>query len=212
MTVEKGNKRSTRHDATVAILVATLHLCVVAVSGTRATEEAATKPGTAAENPGFEAVSSRDGKLPDVWELFASESVKAELLDVHARSGAKCLKMEAQQRAHAYQGVFQRLSVEPGDACVFEGYVRNNPEDGLTATAYGQLCVEWLDAQGKELGRGYSEPWDSSLSRLRWTRVSIPELVAPDTCATAVFGIHLSDGKEAASGSFLLDDVTAERR
>ncbi len=52
-----------------------------------------------------------------------------------------------------------------------------------------------------------STDWDPSLSRMRWTRVSIDKERAPRHATHAAFGIHLLED-DTSQGSFYIDDIS----
>ena len=160
-------------------------------------------------NPGFEdPADAQDGALPLAWEVFTSKETKLGITRAAKRSGEQSLRLTAQGLAKGYQGVSVKLAVTPGQKFTFSAYVLNDRASTLGGSAHGQLCIEWHDEAGRELSRTYSKPWGASLSKMRWEDVSLRDQEAPKLAATAIFGIHLSEGDKGGVGSFLVDDVS----
>lgn len=168
--------------------------------------------GNLVVNPSFEdPMDAAENALPLSWEVFTSKETKLGIIRTAKRSGDQCLRISAQGMAKAYQGVSIKREVTPGEEYTFSVFVMNDRSNPLGGTGHGQLCIEWHDATGKEISRQYSTLWNSSLSKMRWEGFSLRDQVAPKFAATAIFGIHLSDGDKGGEGSFLVDDVSITR-
>jgi hypothetical protein len=157
-------------------------------------------------NAGFEqvgAVTNRAAK----WDSFSSGGVTPMVKIGAAKSGTNSLVLMAQGKAKSYQGVTQILEVQPGERYDMTAFVHKVNENPLKGAAYGQLVIEWLDVEGKEIERIWGPAWGRNLSRLRWEKVTIERAQAPPLAVRAVFGVHLYDGKNPSSGAVLVDDV-----
>jgi hypothetical protein len=76
----------------------------------------------------------------------------------------------------------------------------------LSNGAWAQFVIEWINAQGKEIGRNGSPEW-GNISKLKWTALCMEKVKAPKEAVSARFGIHLHDGKRAGQGALLVDNV-----
>jgi hypothetical protein len=165
--------------------------------------------GQLAKNPSFEApVNPEPGVLPDHWTHFTSSKNGISVLADNARTGSQCVRIEAQGETGAYQGLKTELPVREGEDYAFSVYIRNDRQNRLGRGTRGALDIEWLNADGEELSRIYSDDWSRNLSRMRWTRKAL-QAEAPEGAASAIFGIHLLED-EAGEGAFLADDVLIE--
>ncbi|HEY8241287.1 MAG TPA: hypothetical protein VIH35_07570 [Kiritimatiellia bacterium] len=157
-------------------------------------------------NAGFEAIGPSTNRAAR-WEPFTSGGLAPALKTGAAKSGTNSLQLIAQGKPRSFQGVTQILDVQPGERYDMSAFVHKVSENPLKGGAYGQLVIEWLDAEGKEIERVWGPAWGKNLSRVRWEKVSIERAQAPPLAVRAVFGVHLYDGKGAASGSVLVDDI-----
>lgn len=158
-------------------------------------------------NPSFENPPKEERNTPDDWDTFYSQAPAIQLSSEASRDGEQCVKVTAQGKPEAYQGLTQRIPVEPGEKYTFEVYVRRSKEDPPGGGAHGQLVIEWLGRGGKEVSRTVGGEWDQSISAIRWTRLSISKVRAPKGAKEALFGIHFIDGTRGSSGAILIDDV-----
>ena len=71
--------------------------------------------------------------------------------------------------------------------------------------------IEWLNEENKEISRVMSADWSHTLSRMRWTRVSIDKEKAPPHATSANFGVHLLED-DSSKGSFYIDDLSLTAR
>ena len=162
-------------------------------------------------NPGFESpADAPEQTVPDDWQVFSSKLQQVGITHTAKHAGQQSVRMTAQKAATGYQGIGLKLPVTGGTKYTFSAYVLNDKQDPLGGTGHGQLAIEWIDANGKEISRVYSQKWDSSLSKLRWEYVSLRKQEAPKSAVTANFGIHLSEGKDGGKGSILVDDIVIE--
>jgi len=150
----------------------------------------------------------RDGIRPVQWNYFASGGADpAGLLDRSARTGCQALILSAQGKSKAFRGVVQQVDIVPGQKYSMSAYVHACATNPLDGTAYGQLVIEWQDAQGVEISRVWGKAWGRSSSRIRWQKVEIEDAEAPAGAAKAAFGIHLYDGPGKGRGAVVVDDV-----
>jgi hypothetical protein len=172
----------------------------------RAAEE---QPANLIGNPGFEEpVISQAGVAPGApWNLFSNKLTLMELTRTIKRSGEQSLKITSQKIPNAYQGFNQTVPVKTGEKYTFSAYMINNKEDPLSGTTHAQLVIEWVNEQGKEISRDYSQVITSSLSKMRWELITLRKKAAPGGAVSARFGIHLSEGEKGGKGSIFVDDV-----
>lgn len=150
----------------------------------------------------------REGVRPVRWDYFASGGVDSDgLLDSSARNGRQALILTAVGKSRAFGGVAQTVDVIPGRKYTMAAYVHTCATNPLDGTAYGQLVIEWQDAQGREIERVWGKAWGRNLSRIRWQKVEIENAEAPVGAVKAVFGIHLYDGTGRGRGAVVVDDV-----
>ena len=149
-----------------------------------------------------------EGPRPVRWDYFASGGLDHEgLLDRSARTGCQALILTAAGQSKAFRGVVQAVDVIPGQKYSMSAYVHTCATNPLDGTAYGQLVIEWQDAQGREIERVWGKAWGRNSSRIRWQKVEIEDAEAPVGAAKAAFGIHLYDGPGKGRGAVVVDDV-----
>ena len=105
----------------------------------------------------------------------------------------------------------QRLDVVAGGKYTFSAGVINDENEPLKGTTYLQLCIEWLNEEGRELARNFTRPQGQTFSKSRWVRVAVDKTKAPPKAVRAVVGIHMFEGERGGKGSLLIDDVVFER-
>jgi hypothetical protein len=158
-------------------------------------------------NPDFEVPVK--GTKPVAWDFFASDgNVTANLVDGPARAGHQALLISAMGKPKSFGGAVQVLDVMPGQKYSMTAFVHACDTNPLDGTAYGQLVVEWQESDGTEISRVWGRAWGRNLSRVRWQKVDIDNVVAPEYASRAVFGIHLYDGAGTSKGSVIVDDVS----
>lgn len=180
---------------------------VIALGGTLVHAQAHTGLSNRAVNAGFEEPAAPEGTAPAAWMLFTSHTQHIGITHAAKRSGEQSVRMTTQNVSGAYQGLSLKLPVVAGEKYSFFIFALNDPANPLGGTAHGQLDMEWINEQGAEIGRVYSEKWDATLSRTRWERISLRSQKAPKGAVEATFGIHLSEGARGGTGSLLADDV-----
>ncbi len=165
-----------------------------------------------AENPGFEApINAPEGSPPgSPWETFTSKINRMQVSREAVRTGEQSIKFSAQKIVKGYQGMTQHLPVTAGTKYSFFIYAMSDKNDPMGGSAHLQLVIEWLNADGKEIGRDYSAMITSSLSRMRWELMALRKKAAPSGVASARFGIHLSEGEKGGKGSVFVDDAFVE--
>ena len=178
----------------------------------RAASAAETEPANLIGNPGFETpVLSQGGVAPsEPWQLFSNKLILMELSRDIKHAGEQSLKFSSQKVPNSYQGCNQVIPVKAGNKYTYSAYLINNKEDPLGGTTHIQLVIEWVNEQGKEISRDYSNPIGSSLSKMRWEILALRKKVAPAGAVTARFGIHLSEGEKGGKGSLYIDDVLVQ--
>lgn len=159
-------------------------------------------------NGGFELVAEGGQGYPDTWGTFTSHKDNIALVKGTSREGIQALILSAQGEAKANIGVFQRVPVEPGKKYKFAAYLMNDPTNSLKGSAYGEMSIEWKDADDNEISRVRSKSWGPGLSKKNWERNMIDEKAPAGADACNVV-ITLFDGPSGGSkGAFLVDDVS----
>jgi len=182
-------------------------MAAVASLGARA-ETAETEEVNVVRNGGFELVAEGEQGYPDTWGTFTSHKDNIALVKGTSREGIQALILSAQGEAKANIGVFQRVPVEPGKKYKFAAYLMNDPTNALKGSAYGEMSIEWKDADDNEIGRVRSKSWGPGLSKKSWERNMMSEK-APSGADACNVVITLFDGPSAGSkGAFLVDDVS----
>lgn len=169
-------------------------------------------PANLAVNPGFEEPAASASATPAGWTLFTSKATDVALTTDAKHSGVQSARMTAQKLPKAYQGISQKLTVQPGENFSFNVFVMNDKANPLGGSAHVQLAVEWYDAAGKEISREYSAKATHALTRMRWEILSLRSVTAPPRADTAIFGIHFSEGPDGGKGAILVDDASIEKR
>ena len=145
-----------------------------------------------------------DGDRPNSWDYFATQGA---WMAVTNWMGESCVELTAQEKANAFQGIVQRVSVESGSKYTAAAQILNSRENPLKGSAYAQLVVEWLATGDREVGRTWSERIDLRLSRMQWTWVTLRKVVVPKEASIARVGIHFFDGDQHGKGSILVRQV-----
>ncbi|OQW96499.1 MAG: hypothetical protein BWK77_04440 [Verrucomicrobia bacterium A1] len=185
-----------------AVLIASAAAFLPLASASHAADNIAT-------NGSFEEPAGQEGAPPAGWIFFSNKLIKMGTSRETMRSGGQCLRFEAQGVPDAFQGCTLSVPVDPARKYTFSAYLANSKSQPLGGTDHGFLVVEWCAADGKELTRTLSKMYDPSLSRIRWEQFVLSNLTPPSGAATAVVGIHLSEGKSGATGCLYVDDFAA---
>jgi len=166
------------------------------------------KPG----NLNFESpsiVSGEDvgeGLHPTGWFVFSSvPEVNIQVTDARKKQGMQSCIMKTQKEEGAYEGIAQRFSATPGHHYTFVIYAMNNHQDAMAGDAYGQISLEWQDAEGKEISREYGPSWSHNLPFNRWQKFMITA-TAPENTAIGVAVITLQSKNSNGNGAFFVDD------
>jgi hypothetical protein len=167
--------------------------------------------GNLAPNPGFEEPADGEGAVPDRWSFFASRFSNMTVDREAARTGSQALRMIAQGYAGASQTLTFTRPVAGGERYAFAAFVQNSASAPMKGDVEGKLVILWRAADGRELSREASAPWDPALGRDSWQTFSIDEARAPGGAVLALFGIQLVEGTNTPGGSVLVDDVTLRR-
>lgn len=158
-------------------------------------------------NPGFEESPQNDPAPPAGWERYSTAKMESSVTAAAHLGGLQCLKLASQGVPRAFQGLTQRIDIVAGEKYTFSASVMNDQSDPLKGMAYLQLCVEWQNAEGREVARNFSPPQGQTFSKSRWTLVEIRKVKAPPGAMRAVVGIHLYEGERGGKGSLLVDDA-----
>jgi hypothetical protein len=159
-------------------------------------------------NGGFELLAEGTQGFPDTWGTFTSHKDSIALVKGSSREGIQALILGAQGESKANVGVFQRLPVQAGKQYTFAAHLMNDPTNSLKGSAYGEMSIEWKDADDNEIARVRSKSWGPGLSKTSWERNAVTEK-APSGADSCNVVITLFDGPSASSkGGFLIDDVS----
>jgi len=165
-------------------------------------------PGPILTNGDFEAVAAK-GNMPSGWTPIGSHIT---LTTAACHSATHAVKFTCPDKAGAFEALITHVPIDPDARYTFTLYVRNNRHDRLSGPCHGMLCIEWLDAHDNEIQRTCSPHWSSTLTGLKWKKISIRKVRPPPGTTQAVVGIHLVADGSSAKGSFFADDVTMKRK
>jgi hypothetical protein len=158
-------------------------------------------------NPGFEESPRNDPAPPVGWERYSTAKVGSSVTGDAHLGGQQCLKLSSQGVPRAFQGLIQRIAVVSGEKYTFAASVMNDERDPLKGMAYLQLCVEWQNAEGREVSRHFTPPQGQTVSKTRWTLLEVRKVKAPPGAVRAVVGIHLYEGERGGKGCLFVDDA-----
>ncbi|HEY8240639.1 MAG TPA: hypothetical protein VIH35_04290 [Kiritimatiellia bacterium] len=162
--------------------------------------------GNILENPGFEEEVVGQSGLPSAWSAYTATDGLIFSTNEPVRTGSRCVVIRANGESKSNRGLVQEQPVSAGSKLTFSAHVLNSRAEPLQAGTTGLINIEWLDAEGKELARSQSTPWNQSLSPVKWEKIEVSGK-APGGAATARFVIALVEGKQPGMGAFLVDDV-----
>lgn len=163
-------------------------------------------------NPSFEESDLGVPGLPAGWECVSTTTKLGMSITAAAhQSGLQGLRLTSPGVPRACQMLTQRLEVVGGGKYTFNAGVINDASDPLKGTTYLQLCIEWLNEEGRELSRNFTHPQGQTFSKNRWALVALGKVKAPSKAVRAVVGIHMFEGERGGKGSLLIDDVVFER-
>ncbi len=165
-------------------------------------------------NPSFETPALPAGGWALVrqadWQAFTSGT--AELMTLWAgaaRTGNQCIRFVSHGIPNFYQGLFQAVSVTPGETYQFSAYIRNDSTHPLKGSVIGQLSIEWHDANGGEAGRLWSPAWGAALSTTEWTKFVVAGAAPPNAAKAHCVIVEKGQGQPVANCVFLVDDASA---
>lgn len=167
-------------------------------------------------NGGFDSPSITDGAKagddPEKWFFFCSDNSRnVGITDARKREGVQSLLFKAQTPAEAYEGVAQKFAATPGHQYTFSAWVLNDPQDPMTGGGYGQVSIEWKDANELEISRTYSREWGREVSSERWEKFSVEDY-APTNAAVGIAVITFFCRDSAGVGGFFVDECELVRR
>ena len=185
---------------TVMALVACMGVAAIAVAADNGASNLA-------QNSSFETpAAGAPDALPDLWDIFSSHQPKIALARDIARDGEQAIKLSAQGQRNGNVGVFQVITIEPGQSYNFQADVMNDATETLKGSCYGELSIEWQDAEGTEVARVRSKSWGPMLSKTQWETKSV-DGKAPENATQARVVVTLFDGPNASKGAMWVDDV-----
>jgi hypothetical protein len=188
------------YKSTVIAFLACVSVAALAVA-------ADSGPSNMAQNGSFETpAAGAPDTLPELWDIFSSHQPKIALAKDVARDGDQAVKLSAQGQRNGNVGVFQVITVEPGRDYMFQADVMNDATEALKGSCYGELSIEWQDADGTEVARSRSKSWGPTLSKTQWETKSV-DGTAPANATQARVVVTLFDGPNAAKGSMWIDDL-----
>ena len=181
------------------------------LSGVKVLTKAA--PPELLSNPGFETPVLPAGDWALVrqagWQAFTSGT--AELMTIWggaARTGNQSIRFVSHGIPNFYQGLFQAVSVTPGETYHFSVYVENDSTHPLKGSVIGQLSIEWHDANGAEAGRLWSPAWGASLPATEWTRFEVTGAAPPNAANAHCVIVEKGQGQPVANCVFFVDDAS----
>ena len=160
-------------------------------------------------NSGFESpeVTENDNCFPpENWTCFSSKPGDKVSCSAKAkRTGLQSLVFKAPSLANAFEGASQEFAVTPTYHYGFTAYVTGDESDRLGAGSFGQVHIEWRNANFKEITMTYGPIWDLNLSPKRWERFFV-EGDAPDGAASGLVVIMFYSKNNPGNGTFYVDD------
>ncbi len=159
-------------------------------------------------NAGFEEGEVFPGTMFPGWNVYSTDKTMMALTGESQRTGEYSAKFVTQNTGSQFQGMTQRVPIDASQKYTISVYAKSCVSAPLKGTAYGQLVVEWLGADGGEISRVWSDKWNQSLVRKQWKRFSIKKVTPPDGTVAANVGVHLFEGKSGGRGAFYIDDVS----
>jgi hypothetical protein len=181
------------------------------LSGVKVLSKAA--PQQLLSNPSFETPVLPTGGWASIrqaeWQTFTSGTAELMTLTAGAaHSGNQAVRFVSHGIPNFYQGLFQALSVAPGETYRFSVYVKNDSNHPLRGSVIGQLSIEWHDANGAEAGRLWSPAWSASLTATEWTRFEVVGVAPPNAAKAHCVIVEKGQGQPAANCVFLVDDTS----
>jgi hypothetical protein len=163
-------------------------------------------------NCGFEAPAIEAGSIfsvrPAGWLTFTSGTPdQIGLSTVTAHSGKQVVKFVSHGVPNFYQGLYQALTVSPGETYHFSVYVKTDHANPLKGSVVGQLSIEWHDASGNEIGRLSSSTWGAS-QPTKWTKFEMVGVAPTDTAKAHFVVVEKGEGQPVAGCIFLVDDAS----
>jgi len=143
------------------------------------------------------------------WRAFTGGT--AELMTISAgpaHSGNQAIRFVSHGTPNFYQGLFQALSVTPGETYHFSVYVKNDTTHPLKGSVIGQLSIEWHGVNGTEAGRLWSPAWGASLPATEWTRFEVAGVAPPNAAKAHCVIVEKGQGQPVANCVFLVDDAS----
>lgn len=162
------------------------------------------------KNTSFETPAVADGydlhSRPEGWSCFASKPGEVIGVTTQAwRNGSQSLIFRAVADNQAFEGAGQEFAVVPGYRYGFTTYVMGDPANRLFGNAYGQIHLEWRNAENNEIGRTYGPTWTAGLSSKRWERYYV-EGEAPAKAVKGIAVITFYTKDFGGRGAFFVDD------
>lgn len=159
-------------------------------------------------NPSFEyPLVSAGGGVPDDWFSFSSTNAPRIGVTIEYRkAGVQSCRFQAQPETNAYQGIAQRFEAQPGKTYSFTAYVRGESKSPLIGGAYGQVSLEWQDANGVEIRREHGPIWGSDLAPDYWSKFTV-DSIAPEGAVYGVAVVTFFSNQSGGNGIFYVDDV-----
>lgn len=190
----------------LAVAVGVTALAVAADSG-----EANLAANASFETPMAKATTNSNDfeNLPENWEVFSSHQLAGALGRDVARSGEQSVRIHAQGKRGGNGGIYQQIDVEGDREYTFTADLLNDNMDPIKGSAYGELSIEWQDADGMELDRVRSKPWGPALSSTQWEKFEV-KARAPSNAKAARVVVTLFDGPNASKGGFWMDNISVE--
>lgn len=90
---------------------------------------------------------------------------------------------------------------------MFTVYARASASPPLIGGAYGQVSLEWQDANGVEISRIHGPIWADDLSPDRWTKFTVTG-TAPEGASHGVAVVTFFSKQAAGFGTCYVDDCT----
>jgi hypothetical protein len=162
------------------------------------------------ENKGFEDPSilggAGIGADPTGWFYFASSADgDSGVTDARKKEGMQSCFFKAQKTADGFQGIGQRFAAAAGTTYTLSVSILIDPANLLVGESFGQISIEWQDANGVEITRTIGPTWNSAAATGDWKKFTV-EGEAPANTAAGVGVITFFSKQANGVGTFYVDD------
>lgn len=197
--------KQTRMDMRTQLLQSLLAVALVAQASAQSAS-----PTKALADGGFEGCTA-NGTAPDsgAWKPAWLNDAGAIVTTTARRTGRSGLwAYTGRAPQDTWAAVRQDLPAVPGNVFHATGHVRTPVNEPWVKGSKAQLCVEFMDSEGKTLARLSSEPLASPATE--WQRHSVMTCPAPAGTARVRFSCYVEKPAEAGISVANFDDCSCQ--